>query len=359
MSEDDDDSSKTEDASERKLGKAREEGDVAVSQDVKTWFSLVGVAVLMSLMIPGLMADLKSLLTGLLARPHDLIFDEPHIRKLFVDVAVDVALLLALPLGMMMGLGVAASLVQTGLMYTPKKIAPELKKISPLAGLKRLFSGRTVVEFVKNIAKLTLVGTVAFLVSLPEMEHLEALTTMPLPAILDFLHVVIIKIMIAVLMVMAAVTAFDFFYQRFAFAKKMRMTKQEVKDEHKQSEGDPMIKGRLRALRHERARKRMMAAVPGADVVITNPTHYAIALTYDQDSMNAPVLVAKGVDLVALRIRELADEHDIPIVENPPLARALYATVELDQEVPQEHYKAVAEVIGYVMRVKGYFGKKR
>jgi flagellar biosynthetic protein FlhB len=135
--------------------------------------------------------------------------------------------------------------------------------------------------------------------------------------------------------------------------QKMRMTKQEVKDEHKQTEGDPMIKSRLRALRHQRARQRMMAAVPKASVVVTNPTHYAVALKYDMDAMGAPILVAKGADLVALRIRELADANEVPIVENPPLARALFAAVELDQEVPPEHYKAVAEVISYVMKLKG------
>jgi flagellar biosynthetic protein FlhB len=149
------------------------------------------------------------------------------------------------------------------------------------------------------------------------------------------------------------VAAGDYGYQRWSFMKKMRMTKQEVRDEHKQMEGDPMIKARMRSMRRERARQRMMAAVPKSTVVVTNPTHYAVALKYEMDTMDAPILVAKGVELVALRIREIAQENDVPIVENPPLARALYATVELEQEVPQEHYKAVAEVIGYVMRLKG------
>jgi flagellar biosynthetic protein FlhB len=172
-------------------------------------------------------------------------------------------------------------------------------------------------------------------------------------AMLDYLrHQVIAMIMIVVLMVFVLAAA-DWFYQRWAFTQQMKMTKQEIKDEHKQTEGDPMIKGRLRALRMQRARQRMMAAVPKASVVVTNPTHYAVALQYDQDSNGAPVLVAKGVDLIAKRIRDLATENEVPIVENPPLARALYATVELDEEIPPEHYKTVAEIIGYVMKLKG------
>jgi flagellar biosynthetic protein FlhB len=153
--------------------------------------------------------------------------------------------------------------------------------------------------------------------------------------------------------VMTAIAILDYMYQKFEFIKQMKMTHNDVKDEHKQSEGDPLIKSRIRKIRMERAQARMMAAVPRADVIVTNPTHYAIALEYKMDSMSAPRLVAKGADFVAQRIRERAEELEIPIVENPPLARALYATVELEEEVPPEHYKAVAEVIGYVMRLKG------
>ncbi len=145
----------------------------------------------------------------------------------------------------------------------------------------------------------------------------------------------------------------DYAWQRFQYMKKLRMTKQEVKEEHKQSEGDPAVKARIRGLRLQRARQRMMASVPKADVVVTNPTHFACALKYDPETMNAPVLVAKAADLIAFRIRELAEQHDVMIVENPPLARALFAAVDIDREVPPEHYKAVAEVISYVFRLKG------
>ena len=167
------------------------------------------------------------------------------------------------------------------------------------------------------------------------------------------MHDMAIVLIFATVAVMTAIAALDYLYQRHAFIKQMKMTKQEVKDEHKQSEGDPIIKSRIRRLRLERARQRMMAAVPRADVVITNPTHYAVALEYKMEEMPSPKLIAKGIDELAQRIREVAEENDIPVVENPPLARALYSAVDLDEEIPPEHYKAVAEVIGYVMRLKG------
>ena len=172
-------------------------------------------------------------------------------------------------------------------------------------------------------------------------------------AILDKILNIAILISAGTIAVMTAIAALDFMFQKYQFTKQMRMSKQEVKDEHKQSEGDPQVKARIRALRQQRARERMMAAVPEADVVITNPTHYAVALKYDMEEMPAPKLIAKGIDTLAFRIREVAEEHDIPIVENPPLARALHASVELDEEIPPEHFVAVAEVIGYVMRMKG------
>jgi len=171
--------------------------------------------------------------------------------------------------------------------------------------------------------------------------------------VLDRIHEIALVIAAATVMVMTVIAALDFMYQRYNQYKNLRMTKQEVKDEHKQSEGDPHVKARIRRLRQERAQQRMMAAVPEADVVITNPTHYAVALEYKMETMPAPRLVAKGVDSLAQRIRETAEEHEVPLVENPPLARALYAAIELDEEIPAEYYQAVAEVIGYVMRLKG------
>jgi len=194
---------------------------------------------------------------------------------------------------------------------------------------------------------------VAFGLVFSAMNDIELISSFSLGQILDRIQLVAILLTAGTVAVMTVVAALDYAFQRRSFIKQMRMTKQEVRDEHKQAEGDPQIKARIRRLRMERAQKRMMAAVPEADVVITNPTHFAVALAYEMETMSAPRLVAKGADVLAQRIREVAEENEVPLVENPPLARALYASVELDQEIPPEHYQAVAQVIGYVMRLKG------
>jgi flagellar biosynthetic protein FlhB len=247
----------------------------------------------------------------------------------------------------------AANFVQIGWLVTAEQMKPKLEKISLIKGAKRLFSTRALVDFAKGIGKLSLVGLVIFLLIWPEHDRLALLIQMSLPDLLDYLLIMALKVVGGTLAVMTVIAGLDVLYQRYKHHQDMKMSKQEVKDEHKQSEGDPQVKQRLRQLRMEKSRKRMMAAVPTADAVVTNPTHYAVALAYQHGEMSAPRVVAKGTDAVARRIREVAEEHDVPLVENPPLARALYAGVELDQEIPPEHYKAVAEIIGYVMRLKG------
>ena len=232
-------------------------------------------------------------------------------------------------------------------------IKPELKKISLISGAKRVLGSRAVIEFIKGMLKLSLVAIVAFTMALPVLMDIELFPMRSIEATLDRMYLVVLMLMAGTIAVMTAIAGLDFAYQKYTNHQQMKMTKQEVKDEHKQQEGDPLVKSRIRQLRMERARQRMMASVPKADVIITNPTHYAVALEYKMDSMPAPKLLAKGVDEVAQRIRNVAEEHGVPIVENPPLARALYATVDLDEEIPEEHYKAVAEIIGYVMRLKG------
>ena len=243
----------------------------------------------------------------------------------------------------------ASGLVQNGFMFTAGRMKPELSKISVFKGLKRLFSMNSVMELVKGLIKISIVGTVAFAIVLPIFDVLPIVPESSIQASIAMLHKVAVKILVSVVAVVAAMAAADVLYQRFEHTKKLRMSKEDLKDENKQSEGDPHVKARLRAIRNERARQRMMQAVPTADVVITNPTHFAVALKYDADGTGAPMLVAKGVDEVALRIRECAGDNNIPIVENPPLARALHAGVELDQEIQAEHYQAVAEIIAYVM----------
>ena len=243
--------------------------------------------------------------------------------------------------------------MQIGPLMAPEIVKPDISKVSPMKGLKRLFSMRSIMEFIKGILKIGIIAVVGYLLLRPYYDGIEHMVGLPVPKILEEMSFLVIRLMLGILVVLSVVAIMDLLYQRHEHHKKMRMTKQEVKDEYKQTEGDPHVRAKLRQLRQEKARARMMQAVPEADVVITNPTHYSIALKYDPDEMDAPVLIAKGFDDVAMRIREVAKEHDIPLYENKPLARVLFDTVDIDQMIPPEHYQAVAEVISYIFQLKG------
>ncbi|SEH35075.1 flagellar biosynthesis protein FlhB [Magnetospirillum fulvum] len=344
---------KSEQPTDRKLDNARKEGQVATSIEVRTWAGLMGTLVVVALMAGPLAHDLNALLLPFIERPHAFDMTPSGLGRTLTDVTFETLLLLLVPLSLLLVLGVVSVVAQNGLLLVPKRIMPDFNKINPMKGLTRLLSMNNLVEFLKSLFKVTTAGIVVFVVLSGRINEYVGLAALDLPTILDYLRRQILHMMIIAMLLVTALAAADWAYQRMSFTKKMKMSKQEVKDEHKQTEGDPMIKGRLRNLRMQRARSRMMSAVPTADVVVTNPTHYAVALKYDMETMGAPRLVAKGADLIAKRIRELAEEHEIPVVENPPLARALFATVDIDAEIPPEHYKAVAEVIGYVMKLKG------
>ncbi|CAA7617502.1 flagellar biosynthesis protein FlhB [Magnetospirillum sp. SS-4] len=348
-----DDSEKTEDPTGKKLGDARNEGNVPQSQEIKIFAGLAGTLVLVSIISPFMGRDVLRMMLPFIERPHAFAMDRADMGIILSDQVMGLIKVLMFPLMVMLIFGVVSNISQVGLMFVAKKMKPDINKLSIIAGFGRIFSMMNLVNFIKSLLKIGIVGVVIYMFLRARTNDVLGLAAVDLFASMDYLRREVIELIIIVMLMVAALAVADYLYQRWHFMEKMRMTKQEVKDEHKQAEGDPIVKGRLRSLRMQRARQRMMAAVPQASVVVTNPTHYAVALKYDMDSMGAPVLVAKGVDLVAKRIRELADENEVPIVENPPLARALYATVELDQEVPPEHYKAVAEVIGYVMKLKG------
>jgi flagellar biosynthesis protein FlhB len=353
MAEQQDDASKTEEPTSKRLQTAREKGQVAVSQEVKNWAILLGAAFGLAVLAPGIMHGVTATALTFIESPHAISLDVEDMPEALSGLLLDVGWAVAPIVGLMVFLAIAANVGQVGFLWAPTKIAPQLQKISLIKGVQRLFSMRTIVEFLKGLAKLVAVAAVAFGLVLSAMNDIELIPSFALGQILDRVQLVAILLTAGTVAMMTVIAVLDYAFQKHGFIKQMRMTKQEVRDEHKQAEGDPQIKARIRRLRMERAQKRMMAAVPEADVVITNPTHFAVALAYEMDEMSAPKLVAKGADFLAQRIREIAEENGVPLVENPPLTRALYASVELDQEIPPEHYQAVAQVIGYVMRLKG------
>lgn len=343
--------SKTEDPSQKKLEDAHKKGDVAKSQEVTTWFMLLGSAIVFSMIAPWTAQNLSSALGTVFMNADLYDVEGAGFSDFFNGLAFTMLGVVFTPLIVLYVCGVLANLVQHRPVWSVEPITPKLSKISPLSGAKRLFSSEALVNFGKGIFKIGVVGIVVVLVCWPERDRLDTMMTAdPIFILLDFLELGT-KIFIATLAVVTVIAAADFFYVRQKWWKKQMMTVQETREEYKQMEGDPHVKGRIRQLRQERARTRMMASVPDATVVITNPTHYAVALKYEK-SMNAPKCVAKGADAVALRIRAVATENDVPIVENPPLARALFASVDIDETIPGEHFKAVAEVIGFVMRLK-------
>ncbi|WP_085900768.1 flagellar biosynthesis protein FlhB [Kiloniella majae] len=352
MSNESDESQKTEEPTAKKLADAREKGDVPKSQEMNSWFSFFGFLLFLSFFAVWISQELGATLAAFFERPDAILFETGHIYEATISLIKDVGILFIAPAIIMIAFAIASGLMQHGFLLSSESLTPKLSKISPLAGFKRLFSLQSVMNLVKGLAKLIIVGGIIGFVLWPKRSVVPQLSELNVAQMTMMLLDWATLIVIAVVAVMAVIAGLDYLYQYFEYMKKLRMTKQEVKDESKQSEGDPMVKGRLRQLRMEKARQRMMAAVPNADVVITNPTHFAVALEYNGILMEAPKLTAKGVDAVAFRIRNVAEENKIPVIENPPLARALYAGVEIDQEIPPEHYKAVAEIIGYIMKLK-------
>jgi flagellar biosynthetic protein FlhB len=235
------------------------------------------------------------------------------------------------------------------MLWSPEKLKPDLKKLSPIEGFKRLFGPDALIQFAKTFVKLLATGAVAWFAIRAKLAGLQTLPALAVGAVIPLTIELVMAVTIGVLLLLATVAGADFFIQRIRFAQKMKMTREEVKDDHKQSDGDPHIKAKLRQQRMERSRRRMMQNLPEATVVVMNPTHFAVALRYEPGETAAPVCLAKGVDALALRIRATCEEHGVPVVEDPPLARALYAAVEVDETIPREHFEAVAKVIGFVL----------
>ncbi len=351
MAEDRDDSQRTEEPTQRRLDEARKKGDVVKSQDLSTFIMLSGST--LAILI-GRGSAAKSFLAQFLVylqSPESFVLDAGSANLLLGRVSYGLLMVVGPVIGFISLAAVAGHVVQSMPTISTEKIRPDLSKLSLLKGAKRLFGLDALVNLIKGILKIAAVTIAIALAIWPDRARLATSLSMDPMSLIGLLMALTLKVLLASLIVLAAIAAFDYFYQRTRFMQRHRMSRQELKDEMKQSEDDPVVKARIRQLRYERLRRRMMAAVPEATVIITNPTHYAVALKYESGKTGAPICVAKGVDGLALKIREIATEHDVPIVENPPLARALYASVELDDEISAEHYKAVAQVIGYVMRL--------
>ncbi len=350
---DEDDASKTEEPTDRKLGKAREKGQVSQSQEVKNWAAFLGISLGMLMLIPGVMRGVAGATRRFIEQPEEIQFSFEQMRLVIADLGLEIAIILGPLVGLLVILALANNLAQVGLIWATEKLKPDFSKLNLAKGAKKIASPTALVEFAKGIIKLIVVSAVGFGVAIPSLSDITLFPDMNLIISLDRLYWVALMLITSTFAVMTVVAVLDWFWQKYTFTKSMRMTKQEVKDEQKSTDGDPQIKARIRKIRVERFQQRMMASVPEADVVITNPTHFAVALKYKMDDMTAPKMVAKGVDFLAQKIKSVAKENDVTIVENPLLARALYAAVEVDEEIPAEHYKAVAEIIGYVMRLRG------
>ena len=356
MAEENDSNERTEDPTPKRLEEAIRRGDVVKSAEVNTWFMIAAGTLLIMVFAAPMATSLEATFRGVLAKSYQIRTDGPALTELVKTLVMDVVGALGMPLLLLCIAAIAGNFVQHRFVFSTEPIKPQLSRISPSAGFGRMFSGQALANFAKGLAKLGVVGAVMAALLWPQRRMLDGLVSADPMLILPLTRSLATKMLGAVVAILAIVATADYLFQYRQWYERQKMSLRDMKEEFRQTEGDPAVKGKLRQLRNTRMRKRIMAAVPKASVVITNPTHFAVALRYER-GMNAPVCVAKGVDLIARKIREVAEQHDIPVVENPPLARALHGTVEMDQEIPPEHYRAVAEIIGYIMRLRRMVGR--
>ncbi|MBP6985253.1 MAG: flagellar biosynthesis protein FlhB [Alphaproteobacteria bacterium] len=345
---DQDDSQKTEEATAQRLLKAREKGQLAFSKEVNHWMTFLGLFLTVSITAPFVIREVAGAL-----KPFFMAGQLAHLEGFELLALIRSVLFSTIkPMFFVFLTFIIASLLagfmQTQFLISAESIKPNFSKISLLKGLKRIFSVTSLVEFGKGLLKIVIVSAIFVIVLIPDFGRINQWSNIPVGRIFEVIQTVLIKLLLIVLAVFGLIAGLDYFYQRFSFLKKMRMSKQDIKDEHKESDGDPAVKRRLAELRKEKFQQQGLAsAIPEASVIITNPTHFAVALKYSDD-MSAPKCIAKGQDLVALKMRELGGEHNVPIIEDPPLARALFAGIEVGQEVPEKYYFAVARVIRYI-----------
>ena len=348
-----DKSQRTEQPTPKKLADARKKGNVPVSREFNSFIVFVAAAILVILIIPSIGVKAIQQLSYFVEQSHQLT-SKPNLLIELVKKALTVLFsILAVPLLFFLMAVIIANIMQNGVLFVPEVIKFQLNRISIISGFNKVFSFNSVVELFKGMLKIFIVSIAIYVVLKSDFIQFNTLHTLCINDILRFLNQLLKEMSITVCVIMAFIATFDFMYQRHKYTSNLMMSKEEVKKEHKETEGDPQIKAKLKSIRSKKARERMMASVPKADVVITNPTHYAVALKYLPDKgMSAPVVVAKGIDGIALIIIKIAKENNVAVFEDAPLAQALYKSVDLDQEVPFEHYKSVAKIIAKVMKIK-------
>jgi flagellar biosynthetic protein FlhB len=348
---------KTEKATSKKREEARNKGQVAISREVSSAMVLLASLGFFYFAGSWMFWNLAEVIARVFENVGTLRFNTIDDASIFSMEVLNRLLAILIPFLLPLAvLGFAVNVVQVGLKFSTEAISPKFSKLNPISGMKRFVSLKSLVELVKSVLKLVFIGTIAYLLVKGDLKSFPLLVHQEVGQILVFIARVSLKICFFVCLAMIILSILDFLYQRWQHEQDLKMTKQEVKDEQKQTHGDPKVKSRIRSLQLEMARRRMMEAVPEADVVITNPTHFAIALKFKAEEMAAPRVLAKGAGHVAQRIKEIAAEHQVPVVEDKPLAQALYKMVELGDYIPAELYRAVAEVLAYVYRLKGMYG---
>jgi flagellar biosynthetic protein FlhB len=353
MADEHDPAQQTEEPTAKRLEQAHEAGDIVKSMEVSAFVLLLGGTVAIMMFGGSAMTKLAQAMRVFLEQPDQMAVGPSDIMAIARYVSMSLLTVLGPVFAVMIAAALGGHLLQSRPTFAVEKLMPDISRLNIFSAFTRMFGMDGLMNLGKGLLKIGLVGFAIWTQIWPERTMLEGvLEQAPGDVVGDMSHL-LFKVLMAALIALAAIAAADYVLQRQRWLQRNRMSKQEIKEEYKQNEGDPHIKAKIRAIRQERAKKRMIAEVPKATVIITNPTHYAVALKYESGQMAAPICVAKGVDALALKIREVAKEHDVPIVENPPLARALHATVEVDEQIPQEHFKAVAQVIGYVMRLTG------
>lgn len=344
---------KTEKATPQKRQESKRKGQVAKSAEIPSALIMIGGVMLLSFLGGWLLDQILAIYRINFTQNINWEWTTANVRTLFEQMTMNAMKIMAPIMLAAVVFGILGNYVQVGSMFTTEPLMPKLDRLDPVQGAKRIFSIRALVELAKSLMKISIIGFAAFSVLWSEKDELFLLSQKTLGASLSFIGGLTIKLALTAAAILMVLAIFDFMYQKYEFEKNIRMSKQDIKDEYKKSEGDPLIKQKIKERQRSMSMNRMIQDLPNADVLITNPTHYAIAIQYDAETMEAPKVIAMGKDHLALKIKEKAKELDIIVMENKPLARALYAQVEVGDSVPEDLFLAVAEILAYIYRLKG------